>query len=125
FAHRVVIPAPNLWLDGFSHRGHVLEMIVVFGGFIVPGLAQHADRRGRGVEYVDIQALGDSPHPAGVGVGRNTFVDDAGGGQGQRSIDNKRVTGNPADVGHAPVHIFGVNVLDVFGASCFIDEVAA
>src|SRR5271165_5526662 len=125
FANRFVIPAPNLWLDGFSHRGHVLEMIFVLGGFIVTGFAQHTDGRGRGVEDVDIQALGDSPYPAGVGVGRDTFVDDAGGGQGQRSINNKRVAGNPADVGHAPVHIFGVDVLDVFGAARHISEIAA
>src|SRR5208283_5327701 len=123
--HRFVIPAPDLGLDGFSHRGHVLEMVVVLGGFIVAGFAQHADGRRRGVEDVDVQALGDSPYPAGVGVGRNTFVDDAGGGQGQRSIDNKRVTGNPADVGHAPVHILGVDVLDVFGAASHIGEIAA
>ena len=62
---------------------------------------------------------------ASVGIGRNTFVDDAGGGQGQRSIDNKRVTGNPADVGHAPVHIFGMDVLNVFGAARHIGEIAA
>src|SRR5208337_1331078 len=43
FAYRLVIPAPNLRLDGFSHGGHVLEMVVVLVGFIVTGLAQHTD----------------------------------------------------------------------------------
>src|ERR1035438_4919756 len=37
FAHNVVIPAPDLGLDGFADCGHVLEMVVVLGGFIVTG----------------------------------------------------------------------------------------
>ena len=125
FADGFVVPAPDFGLDGFAHRGHVLEMVVVLGGFIVTGLAQHANGRRRGVEDVDIQALGDSPYPAGVGIGRDTFVDDAGSGQRQRTVNDIGVARDPADVGHAPVNILGMNVLDVFGGAGHIGEVAA
>ena len=120
-----VVPAPNLGLDGFTHCGHVLEVVVVLGGFIMTGFAQHANGRGRGVEDVDIQALGDSPYPARVGVGRDTFVEDAGRSQRQRTVNNIGVARDPADVGHAPVNILGMNVLDVFGGTGHIREVAA
>src|SRR6267378_1393121 len=100
-------------------------MVVVLGGFIVTGLAQHANGRGRGVEDVDIQALGDSPYPAGVGVGRDTFVDDTGSGQRQRTVNNIGVAGDPADVGHAPINIRGMNVLNVLGGAGHVGEVTA
>src|ERR1039458_1002211 len=43
-ADGLVVPAPDLGLDGFSHRGHVFEMVVVLGGFIVPGLTRSEER---------------------------------------------------------------------------------
>ena len=89
------------------------------------GLAQHANGRGRGVEDVDIQALGDSPYSSGIGEGRHAFVKDTGSGQGQRTVNDIGVTRDPADVGHAPVHVFGMNVLDVLGSAGHIGEVAA
>src|SRR5208337_1466559 len=76
-------------------------------------------------EDVDIQALGDSPYPAGVRVSRDTLVDDAGGSQRQRTVNNIGVARDPADVGHAPVNILGMNVLDVLGGAGDIGEVAA
>ena len=125
FAHYIVIPAPDLGLDRLSHCSHVFEVVVVLGGFIVTGLAQHANGCRRGVKDVDIQALGDSPRPPGVGIGGNAFVEDAGGGQRQGTINNIGVARDPSDVGHAPVNIFGMNVLDVLGCAGHVGEVAA
>src|SRR5205085_12153633 len=51
-AHDLVVPAPDLRLDRLAHCRHVLEVVVVLRRLVRPELAQHADRRGRGVEDV-------------------------------------------------------------------------
>ena len=77
FAHRLVIPAPHLGLDRLPHRGHVLEVVVVLLRFIRSEFAQHSNGRGRGVEDVDAEALGDAPWAAAVRISRDTFVQHA------------------------------------------------
>ena len=67
FAHDFVIPAPDFRLDRLAHRGHVLEVIVVFFRLVAAGFAQHADGGGRSVEDVDVETLGDAPRAAASG----------------------------------------------------------
>ena len=125
FTDHFVIPAPDFRLDGFADRGHVLEAVVVLLGLVGAGFAQHADGGGRRVEDVYVEALGDAPRTARVGKLRHTFVENAGGGQSQRAIDDVGVAGDPADVGHAPVDIFGMNVLIILGGAGNVGEIPA
>src|ERR1039458_7525736 len=77
------------------------------------------------MEDVDGQALGNLPRPSRIGVSGDTFVNDTGGGQGQRSVNNVGVTCDPTDVGHAPVHVLGMDVLNVLRRARHISQVSA
>ena len=111
FADDFVIPAPDFGLDGFADGGHVLEGVVVFFWFVGAGFAEHANGGGRSVEDIDAETFGDAPGTSGVGELRDAFVENAGGGEGERAVDDVRVAGDPADVGHAPIDVAGLNVL--------------
>ena len=93
--------------------GDVLEVIVVLVRFVGAGLAQHPDRRRRGVKDVDVEPLGNAPRAPGVRTGGSAFIHDRGGGQRQGAVDDIRVPRDPANVGHAPVDILGMNVLHI------------
>ena len=124
-ADDVVVPPPDFGLDRLADRGHVLEVVVVLRRLVGPGLAQHADRRRRGVEDVDVELLGDSPGPPGVRIGRDALVDDAGRGQRQRAVHDVGVARDPADVRHAPVHVLRVDVLVVLRGPGDVGQIAA
>src|ERR1700730_9796777 len=123
-AHDLVVPLPDLRLNGFANGSHMLEAVVVNLGFVTAGFAKHADGRGGSVENVDVQAFGDAPGAAGVGELRDTLIEDAGGRQSHRAVDDIGMAGDPSDVGHAPVDIFGMNVLVVLGGAGDVGEIA-
>jgi len=65
------------------------------------------------VENVDVEAFGDAPGTAGVGELWDAFVEDTRGGERHRAVNDVGVPGDPADISHAPVDVFGMNVLVV------------
>ena len=77
------------------------------------------------MEDIDIQLLSDSPGPSRIGIGGNSFVQNTGGGQGQWPIDDIGMARDPADVGHAPIDIFGMDVLNIFGGPGHIGQIAS
>ena len=103
----------------------MLEAIVVFLGLVGAGFAQHADGGGRSVEDVDVEAFGDAPGAARIGELRHAFIENAGGAERKRAVDDVGMPGDPADVGHAPVDVFGVDVLVILGGAGNIGEIAA
>ena len=125
FADNFVIPAPDFRLDRFADGGHVLEAVVVLFGLVGTGFAQHADGGGRSVEDVDVEAFGDAPGTAGVGELRHAFIEHAGSGERERAINDVGVSGDPADIGHAPVNVFGMNVLIILRGACDVSEIPA
>ena len=74
-ADLLVVPLPDFRLDGFAHRGHVFEVVVVLGRFVGTDLAQGANGRRGGVKDIDVQVLGDAPGPPGIRIGGHPFVD--------------------------------------------------
>ena len=124
-ADDVVVPLPDVRLDGLADRRHVLEVVVVLRGLVRPGLAEHPDRRRRRVEDVDVEPFGDAPDAARVREVRHAFVDHGRRRQSERPVDDVRVPGDPADVGHAPVDVLRVDVLDVLRSPRDVGEVAA
>ncbi len=77
------------------------------------------------MEDVDVETLGDAPGTAGVGKLRDAFIKNGGGRESQRAVNDIRVTGDPADVGHAPVNVFGMNVLVILRSARDVGEIAA
>src|SRR6266545_2772056 len=112
-AHDTVVPAPYIRLDRLAHRRHVLEVVVVLLRLFRAELAQHADGRGRGVEDVHPQPLGDPPGTAGIRIDGYALVHHAGRPQRQGAVDDVGVPGDPADVSEAPVGVLRVDVLVV------------
>src|SRR5262249_34134980 len=98
-AHDVVVPAPHRRLDGFAHRGHMLEVVMVFRRLLGTGTPQRAYRRWRGVKDIDVELFGDAPRTPGVGIGGKPLEHNRGGSKGKGPVNDVGMTGNPADVG--------------------------
>ncbi len=77
------------------------------------------------MENIHAQPLGNPPYSARIRVRGYAFVDHAGRRQRQWTIDDIRVARDPADVRHAPIHIFGMNILNVLRGAGHIRQVAA
>ena len=124
-ADDLVVPAPDLRLDGLADGRHVLEVVAVFRRLVGAELAQHADRRRRGVEGGHPEALGDPPGPPRIGIGGHALVHHAGRAQRKGPVDDVGVAGDPADVREAPVGVVGVDVLVVLRGARHVREVSA
>src|SRR5579863_7701837 len=124
-AHRVVVPAPDLRLNGLADRAHQFEVVVVLGWLVVAELAQHPDCRWGSVENIDPEAFGDPPGASRVRAGRCSLVEHARGPEGERPVDDIGVTRDPTDVGSAPVGVFGVDVEVVLGSAGDVGEIAS
>jgi len=66
------------------------------------------------MKNIDVEPLGDPPRAPGVRINGHALVDDTGCRQRQGAIDDIGMAGNPADVGHTPINVLGMDVLDVF-----------
>src|SRR5580704_18226125 len=67
----------------------------------------------------------DGPEAAEIGHVWGPFVHQGGGAVGEGAVDDVAVSGDPANVGGAPVDVFIVNVEDVFAGDVGADHVAA
>src|SRR5205807_8250531 len=76
-ADLVVIPAPRLRLDRLAHRRHRFEPVLVPARFLGTEIPQHPNSRGRGMENVHAQTLGNAPRPPRVGKRAHALVQDA------------------------------------------------
>src|SRR5207244_3850913 len=123
-AYDLVVPEPHLRFDGLTHRGHVLEAVVIFRWLIWPGFAQHADRRRGRVEDIDVETLGDAPGTTSIRVGGYAFVHDTCRSERERTVHDIRVPRDPADICHAPIDILRMNVLDEFGSASDIGQIS-
>ena len=92
---------------------------------LVAGLDERADGGWRGVEDGHLVLLDDLPESAFVWPVRSSFVHHRGRAVGQWTIDDVTVSGDPADIGGAPIHIaLWLEIKDRFmGKSC-LSEVA-
>src|SRR5579872_1165277 len=77
------------------------------------------------MEDVDVEPFGDAPRASSIGIIRHAFEENTRRCQGQSTINKVGVSGNPADVGHAPVHVFGIEILNVFGGRRSVSQVSA
>ena len=67
---------------------------------------------GSGVEDAGLVLLDHGPEAVRSRVARDTLEQDAGGAVHQRAVHDVGVTGDPADVGGAPVDLAGMIVED-------------
>src|SRR6516225_1104461 len=121
----ISVPAPHRRLDGFAHRGHMLEVVMVFRRLLGTGTPQRAYCRWRGVKDIDVELFGDAPRTPGVGMGGKPLEHNRGGTERQGPVNDVGMTGNPADVGHTPVDVLRVNVLNVLRRPGYVGEISA
>ncbi len=121
----VSVALPNFGFDGLADGGHVLEVVVVLFRFVGTSFAEHSNCGWRSAEDVDAEALDNTPGAAGVGELRDAFVEHAGRGESEWAVDDVGMAGDPADIGHAPVDVFGKKVLVIPSGAGDVSEVAA
>src|SRR5207253_9408642 len=98
---------------------------VVLGRVLRAPFHVRADGGRSGVEDVGLVALDDLPPAVLVRKVGGAFVDDPGGAVGQRAEDDVAVSGDPADVGGAPVNRVGLDVEDVVVGGGDTDQITA
>ena len=121
-----MIPAPGLGVDRFPNATQQAQttQIVALG----PGVAkthEPADGRGRCVENADAVPFDHPPPAIGVGKVGRAFVDEAGGSQDERSIDDVTVPCDPARSSCAPPTIFFFEIKDPFQRRAGVHLIAA
>ena len=120
------VPHPRLGVDGFPHSAeHPEAGEVKLLRDLTPQLHERANSGGGGVKNCDPILLDDFPPTPRVWGIRSSLIDHLGGTVGQGSIDDVAVSGNPADVGGAPIHIcFSVQVENILVREGSLGEVS-
>ena len=95
------------------------------GGEFVAGLDECANGSGRGVKNRNAVFLDDFPEAAEVGEIGGALVHHLGGTIGERAVDDVGMTGDPADIGGAPVDILIAHIEDILCGRVGAGEVAA
>ena len=120
-------PAPRFGVDGLAHRSEEADRGQVVGvGDLAAPLHERPHEGGGGVVDGDAVLLDDVEVAVLVrGVG-GAFVDDLGDAVREGSVDDVGVSGDPADVGGAPVDVLSRFVIeDVVVGVRGLGEVAA
>src|SRR6056297_2592924 len=86
---------------------------------------QSAQRRGRGVENVDLMLVNYLPEATRVRIGRYTLEYHRRRAIAQRSIDNVAVACDPANIGCTPENLAVTVVEYVVKARCGVEQVTA
>ena len=125
-ADHFVIPFPCFGVDRFTDRAEQTQRGArgLFDGLFAR-THQRTDRGGRGVEDRDLMLVHHIPEAADRGIGRNAFEHQRGRAIGQRAIDDIAVTGDPADIGRAPIDITLVIIEHILMRHRGIDQIAA
>jgi hypothetical protein len=126
--HQVsTIPDPGLGVDRFADAAeHAQRREVEVIRNLSPELHERPDGGGRGVEDGHAVLLDDLPPAPAVGRVRRALVEHLGRPVGQRTVDDVAVTGDPADIGGAPIDVgLGVQVEHVLMGEGRLGEVAA
>ena len=105
------IPHPRLGIDRLSHGTEQAQAVeLVFLRPLVSPAQKCADRGRCGVEDVYFMPIDDAPEAVRLGKIWCAFVHQAGRAIHQRAINDVAVSGNPANVGSAPISIFLVEI---------------
>ena len=115
---------PGIFIDGFSNctqyfKGgkiiilHVLQVL----------LGQGADDSRSGIELVDLMLFHDLPEASVMRMIGNAFEHHRCGTVEQRSVNNITMTGDPADIGGAPVDIIFVVLEYIFEGESGVDHI--
>ena len=125
-ADRFVIPHPCFRIDRLADCAEQAQRreIVLRHPLIAPA-NESADRRRRSIKNVDPIFLDDSPEPIRLGPVRRAFVHDDGRAIRERAINDVAVSGDPADIGRAPINIFIADIEDVFGGRINAHQITA
>ncbi len=115
-ADHFAIPHPGFGIDGLSHRAQESQTVeLVPPGPLLSPFDEGSDRGGSGIENTDLMTVDDPPEAVWLGAIRRAFVHDAGRAILQWAINDVAVSGDPTDIGGAPVSVFFFEVEDPFG----------
>lgn len=110
----VVVPVPGFGVDGFSDGTQDAEgrEVVAFDP-LVAETTESADGGWGGIELGDLVFCDELPVAGGGWVCGDGLEEDGGGAEGEGSIDDVRVSGDPTDVGHAGKDVVRVVIKDI------------
>ena len=121
-----VVPVPLRLFDRFADGAeHTEAGEVVCAWPSVAFFHECTESGGCGVKNIDLVLRHDLPKTSEVGVVRHALVHHRDGAVGHRAVNDVRVTGDPADVGRAPVNVAGVVVENVVMRRRRVSEIAA
>src|SRR5215469_14033486 len=85
---------------------------------------QASDSRWRSVDNAHFEFLNNTPVAVGIGIGGYAFEENAGNSIHEWTINNIAMSGNPADVGGAPVDIVLLDIENEFRCCINTDRIA-
>src|SRR5690606_28541414 len=105
-AHHMVVPLPRLGVDGLAYGAEQAQALAA--GLLDRFIAlahERADGSRGGVEDVDLVLVDHLPETRGVRIAGHALEHQADGAVSERTVDDVRMTGDPAHVGGAPEDI--------------------
>ncbi len=125
-ANLFVIPLPGFRIDRFTYGTHNAQT-AASGAFNGPVAFRHqrANSGGCSVEQGHVVLVDDLRHPARFRPVGHPFKHQRGGATGQRAIEQIAVTGDPADIGGAPVNVVVMVIKNILKGAGGIDQIAA
>ena len=125
-ANLLAVPHPGFGIDGFAHRAEQAQagQVKLLHVLIAP-LHKGANRGGRGVKNADLVLFDQFPKASGMRMVRHAFVHHLGDAVKHRTIDDVRVSGNPAYVGGTPEHVVVFHIKNILVGEVGIGLVAA
>src|SRR4029079_15791757 len=125
-ANHVVVPLPRLRIDRLADRAEKTKRLARrFLDRVVAALHQRADGGRRRVDDVDLVLVAHFPETRRGRIVRHAFEHQRDGAVRERPVDDVAVTGDPADVGGAPVDVAIVIIEHVLVRDRGVDQIAA
>lgn len=120
----VIVPVPGFGVDGLSDGTQDAEggEVVTFDPFVAE-TTEGADGGWGGVELGDLVFCDELPVTGGGRVCGNGLEEDGGGTEGEGSIDDVRVSGDPTDVSHAGKDVVRVVIKDILDRCSSAEQV--
>ncbi len=124
-ADHLVIPFPGRGIDGLADGAEKAQARhIVRIGPLIALADEGAYGGGGGIEDVDAVFFDEAPEAVGLGEIGRAFVHHSGGAGGERAVQNIAVSGDPADIGGAPVGVFLVQVEDPLHGHVGLQEIS-
>ena len=125
-ADYVVVPFPGFRVDRFADAAeHAQAAAIVLFHELIALSHQRPQRRGRGIEDVDLVLVHHLPEAAGVGISGHALEHQGDGAVTERAVNDVGMSRYPAHIGGAPIDLAVLVVEYIFVGQGRIQQVAA